>query len=482
MNFSELEQLMSSRGVTTLAEIARTLNTTPQAVSNWKARNQVPHRIAAKLSQLPPTGSPQTSDGPPIYASPITHRSSPFYEEDTISLSDLLLTMAEQLKVIILTVFVSVFMTFTYVQIIKQPTYESWATMLLPEYSKGGLGGLAGLASQFGVNIPTGAQADLSSPSLFPELIRSRVFAEKVLDKEFYIKKFEKRITLLAYLTHGIDEPLKSKDFLVSSALGGFRSMVGFKNGSSGKLTTITVTSSEPNLSKNLVEAIISELEALNRFYESKTVSEKILFINNRIESVKKDLELSEQRLKFFSEQNRQISSPALQLEFDRLDRDVEIQKSIYLTLKQQHELAKIEEVQETSIIQIVDRPYLPLGPSNKNVRLSLIIGGFFGIGFGLFLAFLRSYINNNNIDERRKLRRVRNFVSKKVSDFLFDYRVYGITSLIFLIGAPYYLGQTSKNPQFFGMYSKELLIFNIIYIFLFIFFATLFLKMKRKK
>jgi len=77
MNFSELETLMSSRGVNTLAEIARTLDTTPQAVSNWKSRNQVPHHIVAKLSQLPPAGNPQTPDGPPIHSSPITHHPSP---------------------------------------------------------------------------------------------------------------------------------------------------------------------------------------------------------------------------------------------------------------------------------------------------------------------------------------------------------------------------------------------------------------------
>ncbi len=163
MNFSELETLMSSRGVNTLAEIARTLNTTPQAVSNWKSRDQVPHHIAAKLSQLPPTGNPQTSDGPPIYSSPITHHSSPFYEEDTISLSDILLTMAEQLKVIVLTTFISVFLTFTYVQFIQQPQYVSWATVLLPENKAGNLGGLAGLASQFGVNVPMEATRPVQS-------------------------------------------------------------------------------------------------------------------------------------------------------------------------------------------------------------------------------------------------------------------------------------------------------------------------------
>ena len=148
MNFSELEQLMSSRGVTSLADIARALSTTPQAVSNWKSRNQVPHHIAAKLSQLPPTGSPQTPDGPPIHSSPITHYASPsIYEEDTLSLSDILLTLAEQLKVIVLTTFISVFLTFTYVQFIQQPKYVSWATVLLPSGGGANLGGLAGLAS-----------------------------------------------------------------------------------------------------------------------------------------------------------------------------------------------------------------------------------------------------------------------------------------------------------------------------------------------
>jgi len=75
MNFSELEQLMSSRGVTSLADIARTLSTTPQAVSNWKSRNQVPHHIVAKISQFsqPIAGNPQLAhrsdsvDGSPIF-------------------------------------------------------------------------------------------------------------------------------------------------------------------------------------------------------------------------------------------------------------------------------------------------------------------------------------------------------------------------------------------------------------------------------
>ena len=47
------------------------------------------------------------------------------------------------------------------------------------------MGGLAGLASQFGVNMPSSNNADLSNPTLYPELIKSNTFAEKIMDKEF---------------------------------------------------------------------------------------------------------------------------------------------------------------------------------------------------------------------------------------------------------------------------------------------------------
>ena len=52
MKFTELEQIMSQRGINSLADIARALKTTPQAVSNWKARNQIPYRIVTIINQI----------------------------------------------------------------------------------------------------------------------------------------------------------------------------------------------------------------------------------------------------------------------------------------------------------------------------------------------------------------------------------------------------------------------------------------------
>jgi uncharacterized protein involved in exopolysaccharide biosynthesis len=462
MNFSELESLMSSRGATTLADIARALSTTPQAVSNWKARNQVPHHIVANLNKISqsPADSPQ-----PLAESPITYYASPsIYEEDTISLSDFLLTMAGQLKVIVLTTFISVFLTFTHVQFIQQPIYESYSTILLPE-SNTGLGGLAGLASQFGVNVPSGSSADLSSPSLFPELIKSHTFAERILDKSFYSKEFDKELSLLAHFTYGDGSPELGLDTLIQNAMGTLQGMISFE--SEGSFSVLTVKAGDPYFARDLNKAVLDELQSLNRYFKSQHLNEKTEFIKNRIESVGNDLKESEQTLKIFREQNRQISSPALQLELEHLSRDVDIQKGIYLTLKQQQELTKIEEVEKATIVQVLDEPQVPLGASNKkSLKLSIILAGVLGLGLGIVLGFLRSYANNSDMNERKKLRRAKYLFKKKIKDIFQDRRIAGIVSVFMLIGLPLFLGHESKNPTFFGMYSATLMLVNTVYVF----------------
>ena len=464
MNFSELESRMSSRGVTSLAEMARVLSTTPQAVSNWKARDQIPHHVVAKLNQSspPPVGNPSIDKT----QLPITHYASPsIYEEDTISLSDILLTMAEQLKLVVLVPFITVFITFTYVQFIQVPIYQSRATVLFPTNSGGNLSGIASLASQFGVNIPSGPQADLSSPSLFPELLRSRTFAQIILDNKFKTIKYGKELSLLAIINNGVEPPKSEKEKYVTLALGPLGNILEFDQNPTSTFSVIKVKTFEPVFSRDLAEVVLTELEALNRFFKSQTVNEKTLFIEKRITSVKIDLEIVEQSLKKFNERNRQVTSPALQLGLDRLQREVEIQKGIFLTLKQQLELAKIEEIQKATIVQVLDKPQIPLGYSNKNVKFSVLMAGVLGIALGILLGFFRSYIDNGDMNERRKLRRVRNFIKKKVNEIIRDRRISGIVTVMLILGMPYYLGHQSEEPVFFGMYSVKFFIVNVAYI-----------------
>lgn len=122
------------------------------------------------------------------------------------------------------------------------------------------------------------------------------------------------------------------------------------------------------------------------------------------------------------------------------------------------------------------------MGPSNVNTKTSVLFSAIFGILFGIIIGFIRAYTNNDDIDERKKLRRVKHFIKKKTKDIVMDYRISGILSVLLFIGLPYYLGHESKNPIFFEKYSMLALIINTVYILVLLISSILFIVLLRKR
>ena len=322
----------------------------------------------------------------------------------------------------------------------------------------------AGLASQFGINVPTQSQTDLSSPSLLPELLRSDVFAEKLLEEKFYTKEKDNESTLLSILTKQEQFNQYNREAFIAKGTSLVKSMIVFSQDKLSGISTLQVKASEPQFARDLANVILFELEKINLYYKNTAVNEKLKFIEIRINSVQKELNNSEKQLKRFREQNQQLSSPSLQLESERLNREVEVQKGIYLTLKQQFELAKIDEIQQASVLQILDKPKIPLDPMNKNLVISTIISASLGLFLSIFIGFFRSYIRYSNKNDRKKIRRMRGFIRKKGKDIVLDYRISGIVFLSLLIGLPYYIGYESAEPVFLNRYSKNLFFLIIFY------------------
>ena len=131
MNFNELESIMNEHGFNNLAKIARALNTTPQAVSNWKSRDQVPYHIVDKIKKLSSPRSYNNPNNP--YISVFEETSNT--DEKIPVLSKFLLLISQQLKVIFIVCFVFLFSGFTHVQYIQKPLFISRATILLPNSS-----------------------------------------------------------------------------------------------------------------------------------------------------------------------------------------------------------------------------------------------------------------------------------------------------------------------------------------------------------
>ena len=125
------------------------------------------------------------------------------------------------------------------------------------------------------------------------------------------------------------------------------------------------------------------------------------------ITEVKADLENSEIALKDFRENNRRVvDSPDLLLQQGRFIREVEISSALFAELKKQYEVAKIEEIKNIPIVNVMDagRP----AAKNEKPKKAIIAVVFFllsffgGIGFVLLriryadtMTHIRSFLRS---------------------------------------------------------------------------------------
>ena len=130
-------------------------------------------------------------------------------------------------------------------------------------------------------------------------------------------------------------------------------------------------------------------------------------------------MEFAEESLKDFNNRNRRIeNSPALQLERQRLAREVSVLISVFTTLKQQLETTKIEEVKELDYVVVLDPPEAPLFPSKPNKKLLVVLTGLIGLGLGIIIAFAKDYSHNINNNDTEKIIQAKSLIIKNISEF----------------------------------------------------------------
>mgnify|MGYP000196280801 CR=1 FL=1 len=318
-----------------------------------------------------------------------------YFEEDTISLTDIMLTLARQLKVIIITPTILCTLMIIYVLFFTKPVYTSTAK-IMSSSSGGGMSQAAGLAAQFGIALPTVQ----SEPNwVYPEIIKSRTLARAMLKRKFDTKQFGPQKSLLQILTFGNDEPEFSIDTLEIHALEGFIKKIDISEDRNTGIYTLTLSASEPQLASDIIAALIEELDAHQKQYNKAITSKTRKFIEERIVAVGKELREAEEILKDFTVSNRRIeNSPLLLLEQQRLAREVSVPSGVFTMLKQQLETTKIEEVKESDYVVVLDPPEAPLKRSGPNRRKMVIFAGFLGIGLGIFIGLVIEFLKENQV------------------------------------------------------------------------------------
>ena len=286
-------------------------------------------------------------------------------ENDEINLINLFKVIWGGRWFIILTTVVGSLLVLAYTYTLT-PLYKSEISLypVLSSSKSTGLSRLQGLAASFGYDLGT-----VETNFNIPDVVNSKRIKLAIINYNWYFSDIEDTMSLLEYW-HKDDKPgLFSRVFSIKEtdpqrqrlkweerALKKINDRITVNESKKTGLITVSVLSEEPRLSKEIVVFIADALIKYINQVQLKQASENRQFIEDRIKEVETQLQESEETLKRFREDNRSIKdSPELQLELERLMRDVEVNQQVYITLKQQYEIARIEEVKEAPVVNVLD-------------------------------------------------------------------------------------------------------------------------------
>ena len=314
-----------------------------------------------------------------------------FYEEKVISYTDVLLIISQHIRLILITPTLICTIAIFYVLFFAVPAYTSSAKILSGKNT--GNSQVGGIAAQFGLRMPT----NQNEPDwMSPDIIKSRTLAREILKRKVDTDRLGKQKPLIQVLTYGDTKPQKPFRILEMDAVDILLDQISVSEDITTGIISVSATASERGLAFQMLNILIEELDLYQQGYNKAKKSKTRKFIEGRIRETEKGLMQSEENLKDFMDRNRRIeNSPALQLQRDRLSREVSVLIGVFTTLKQQLETTKIEEVRDSDYVITIDPPEIPQNRSAPQRTKIVVFSGLFGIIFGLFLAFSKHYFMN---------------------------------------------------------------------------------------
>ncbi len=146
-------------------------------------------------------------------------------------------------------------------------------------------------------------------------------------------------------------------------------------------IVSLSVTTRYPSLSRDLAAALLEALDSMNISFRQQQSRELREFFEGRMADAQRGLDSAETALRMFLERNRVTQgSPLLTFEEMRLTRAADLKRSVYTTVVQQYEEAKIQEARNVPVLTVLTPPAAPTRRSGPPRRLIVVLGIVLGI------------------------------------------------------------------------------------------------------
>jgi uncharacterized protein involved in exopolysaccharide biosynthesis len=330
-------------------------------------------------------------------------------QNDEISLKELIEKGKEwygyllsQWKVIVLAGFIGACLGLAY-SFIKKPMYTATLSFALEdEKSGGGLGSALGLASSFGLDLGGGGGGSIFTGANLTEFFKSRAMVEQTLLStvlhdgkkislaEFYIQnnkwrdswKDNSKFSSIQFLPNADRTAYTRVQDSVLGVIYQDLSKTGLTVGQKDKkvaIISIDVSATDELFAKYFTEALVKQVSDFYIETKSKKSRENMLILERQTDSIRRELNGAITGVAVANDNTFNLN-PALNVRrapSARRQVDVQANTAILTELIKQTELAKVTLRKETPLIQVIDRPILPLKKEKFGKAKGIVLGGF---------------------------------------------------------------------------------------------------------
>ena len=271
--------------------------------------------------------------------------------------------------------------------LLQGPSYSA-ESRFTPQVREGTHAKLAGLASQFGINVPMSGSIN-ESIDFYASLLNSTQLLRETVLSHFPNGPSSRATLVQWYRSRG-----RTADEKVRRTVDRLRDDSRISTDPKAGIVTLRVSAPSPLLAEQVNKRLLELVNEFNLRKRLSAAAAERVFIENRMAQAEAELIRAEAALQQFATHNRQLgSSPQLRLEQSRLERQVDLRQEVFVSLSQSYEQARVDEVRNTPLITIIDSPERSARRDRGGVVLSSLLGALLGLTLVVGLLIVSDYV-----------------------------------------------------------------------------------------